>query len=118
MLTELMSFNNSARQAYPQRRSTFTVSTLGSMESIVETTLTKAHQAFEACWSQKWLSLLLVMAFSICLRDYEATSKGVKAPIAGRWPFEPYFMTGLRFKCWSMLHLSDGYRKVRPRASC
>lgn len=56
---------------------------------------------------------MLAIFCSLILRDFGSTTKGVKAPVVGRRPREPYFLTGLRFKRWSMLHLSDEYNKVR-----
>ena len=53
------------------------------------------------------------MLCPLIFRDFESTTKGVKAPIVGQLPLEPYFVTGLRFKRWSMLQLSEGYNKVR-----
>lgn len=64
-------------------------------------------------WSPRLLILLLVIFGSLMFRDFEATTRGMKAPVVGRRPFEPYFLTGLRFKRWSMCHLTEGYRKVR-----
>lgn len=52
------------------------------------------------------------MLSSLVLRDFEGKTKGVEAPIVNRWSLEPYFLTGLRFKRWSMVHLTDGYNKV------
>lgn len=52
------------------------------------------------------------MISSLVLRDFESKTKGVEAPIVNRWSLEPYFLTGLRFKRWSMVHLTDGYNKV------
>ena len=52
------------------------------------------------------------MVSALVLRDFESKTKGVEAPIVNRWSLEPYFLTGLRFKRWSMDHLTDGYNKV------
>jgi hypothetical protein len=90
----------------------------GKIEPILDTLSSKAVQALQACWSPRWLILLIAIFGSLIFRDFESTTKGVKAPIVGRWPLEPYFLTGLRFKRWSMLHLSEGYGKVESHPSC
>ncbi|KAI4176969.1 MAG: hypothetical protein LQ346_007749 [Caloplaca aetnensis] len=70
-----------------------------------------ASQVYQAVWSARWLLLLLAVSTLLLFRDFESTTRGVEAPIAGRWRFEPYFLTGLRFKGSSMLHLTAGYNK-------
>lgn len=73
---------------------------------------TTASTCLHTVWAPKSVFAVFIVIFSLLFRDFEGTTKGVTAPIAGRWPLEPYFLTGLRFKRWSMLHLSDGYKKV------
>ncbi len=80
--------------------------------SAMEPLMNLASQAYQAAWSARWLLLLFAGSTLLLFRDFESTSRGVEAPIAGRWRFEPYFLTGLRFKGSSMLHLSAGYKKV------
>ncbi|KAI4129555.1 MAG: hypothetical protein LQ338_002191 [Usnochroma carphineum] len=70
-----------------------------------------AMGASQAIWSPGWLIVILALFCSLVFRDFGGTTKGVRAPIVGRWPFEPYFLTGLRFKRSSMLHLGEGYKK-------
>jgi hypothetical protein len=82
------------------------------MGSIWNTFSVTASQALEACWRSPWLTLSLTIVLSVIVRDFEGNTKGVKAPIVGRWPLEPYFLTGLRFKFLSMAHLTAGYDKV------
>lgn len=76
----------------------------------------KAFQTLQDWCSLRWLVLLFAIFLSLVFRDFESTTKGVKAPIIGRWPLEPYFLTGLRFKFRSMDHLADGYSKARFRS--
>lgn len=82
------------------------------MGSIWDSFSIKAAQALEACWGSPWLTLSLIILLSLVFRDYDGNTKGVKAPIVGRWPLEPYFLTGLRFKFMSMTYLAAGYEKV------
>ena len=77
----------------------------------LDTLSAKILHAFEVCWSPRWLLLLFAILCSLIFRDFEATTRGLKAVVVGRWPLEPYFLTGLRFKFQSMLDLRDGYRK-------
>ena len=84
------------------------------MQSFLITLSSGATQALQAFWLPPWLILSLTFFLSLVLRDFQSTTKGVKAPIVGRWPLEPYLLTGLRFKRWSMVHLADGYSKVGP----
>lgn len=88
------------------------------MASTLDSLSMQTLHVIESCWSSKWFILLFVVSCSLLFRDYEAASKGLKAPIVGRWPLEPYFLTGLRFKLWSMIHLSEGYRKVSSLLLC
>ncbi|KAL8759368.1 MAG: hypothetical protein Q9199_000803 [Rusavskia elegans] len=81
--------------------------------SLMELLLKVASHAYQAAWSARWLLVFLAALSLLLLRDYESTTRGVRAPIASRWPFEPYFLTGLRFKGSSMLHLSAGYKKFK-----
>ena len=82
------------------------------MGSIWDSFAIKATQALKACYWSPWLTISLTLLLSLLFRDFEAKTKGVKAPIVGRWPLEPYFLTGLRFKFLSMSHLAAGYDKV------
>lgn len=82
-------------------------------KSFLEALLITANSCLHTIWSQKFVFAVLAVICSLIFRDFESTTKGVTAPIAGRWPLEPYFLTGLRFKRWSMLHLSDGYKEVQ-----
>ena len=87
------------------------------MATTLDTLSIKILHAFEACWSPRWLLLLFVIFCSLIFRDFEATTRGLNTPVVGRWPLEPYFLTGLRFKFQSMLHLRDGYSKVYFQAA-
>ena len=78
----------------------------------MDTLSVAAFRMLQACWSPGWLTFLLAVFCPLIFRDFESTTKGVKAPIVGQLPLEPYFITGLRFKRWSMLQLSEGYNKV------
>lgn len=91
---------------------------LGNILSMLHDLSFKSLQVFQAYWSPRWLILVIAIFGSLLFRDFEGTTRGVKAPIVGRRPLEPYFLTGLRFKRWSMLHLSEGYNKVKSRPSC
>ena len=82
------------------------------MTDILATTAFRILQAF---WSPGWLTFWLAILCPLILRNFESTTKGVKAPIVGQLPLEPYFVTDLRFKRWSMLQLSEGYNKVGAR---
>jgi len=84
-------------------------------QSVLDALSTTACSWFHAIWSPKCMFAISAIICSLIFRDFESTTKGVTAPIAGRWRLEPYFLTGLRFKRWSMLHLNDGYNKVRPQ---
>lgn len=86
------------------------------MGSLWDPVSTKGFQALQACWSWGWFVLPIAILSSLILGDFEGNTKGVKAPIVGRWPLEPYFLTGLRFKRWSMAHLAEGYSKVSFRS--
>ncbi len=81
--------------------------------SILDALSTTVSSCLHAVWAPKCVFAVFAIICSLLFRDFESTTKGVTAPIAGRWPLEPYFLTGLRFKRWSMLHLSDGYKKVQ-----
>ncbi|KAL8940343.1 MAG: hypothetical protein Q9216_002855 [Gyalolechia sp. 2 TL-2023] len=70
-------------------------------------------QAYQSIWSLRWLIFLFAILYPLFTRDFENTTRGVKAPIAARSSYEPYFITGLRFKRSSMAHLSEGYRKFK-----
>lgn len=73
---------------------------------------TKTFEAIQASWPLPYFVLPIFVISALLLRDFEDNTKGVNAPLAGRWPLEPYFLTGLRFKFGSMAHLADGYSKV------